>query len=327
MVFLTLEPRVLARTVELACHAPSVHNSQPWRWVDQGPDLMLFRQSKRVPDATDLTGREAMISCGAALNHLLVASAAEGLQANVSRFPNPNDPDHLATISFSPMRFVTDAHRARADAILRRRTDRMPFAPPPNWAEFERILRSTVDTDLALLHVLPQAVRPRLAEASRLTESLRRYDTSYHSELAWWTAPLETRDGVPQDTLISAADRGRVDIARNFPVGENPDTRPEIGHDRSTIMVLSTYSDSHREAFGCGEVLSTVLLEATMAGLATCTLSHMTELDASREIVRSLVGGSLDPQLLIRIGWVPEISPPPPPTPRRPLSEVLDLRS
>ncbi len=67
-------------------------------------------------------------------------------------------------------------------------------------------------------------------------------------------------------------------------------------------MVLSTYEDSRRAALDCGEVLSDVLLEATEAGLATCTLTHLTELEASRDVVRALTGAEDNPQLLIRIG-------------------------
>ncbi|TGD88577.1 NAD(P)H nitroreductase [Mycolicibacterium sp. CH28] len=326
MVKSALDPQVLANAVELACRAPSVHNSQPWHWVSEGPELKLFVEPHRDPRATDISGREAIISCGAVLDHLRVAAAAAGWQAQVSRFPNPNDLDHLATIGFSRLDFVTDAHRARADAILTRRTDRLPFAPPPNWAAFEPVLRSTVDIDLATLHVLPDSVRPQLAEASQLTESLRRYDSSYNAELHWWTAPYELSDGVPYSTLVSAAERDRVDVARTFPADEHPDRRPGIDHDQSTILVLSTYGDSRREALGCGEVLSTVLLEATLAGLATCTLTHMTELEASRSIVRALTGSTDDPQLLIRVGLVPSIESVPPATPRRPIADVLEFR-
>ena len=322
-----LDPQVIANAVELACRAPSVHNSQPWHWVAEGSALKLFLEAHRVPHATDLSGREAIISCGAVLDHLRVALAASGWQAHISRFPNPNDLDHLATVEFSPLDFVTDADRARADAILNRHTDRLPFAPPPNWAAFEPVLRSTIDSEKAALHVLPDAVRPQLAEASRLTESLRRYDSTYHAELHWWTAPYEVSDGVPYSTLVSVAERDRVDVARAFPAGAHPDRRPEVDHDQSTIVVLSTYGDSRRDALGCGEVLSDVLLEATLAGLASCTLTHMTELEGSRAVVRALTGADDDPQLLIRIGLVPSIAQLPPATPRRPLADVLEFRS
>ena len=326
-----IDRQVLDSAVELACRAPSVHNSQPWRWVAEGGELRLFFDPQRIPHATDLTGREAAISCGAVLDHLRVAAAAAGWHASIARFPNPNDLDHLATIHFSPLHFVTDAVRARAEAILHRRTDRLPFGAPSSFPAFEPVLRSTIDTDKATLTVLPESARPHLAQASKLTESLRRYDSSYHAELQWWTAPSTAGDRMPRSALVSTSERDRVDIARSFPADEHPDRRPGVDRDQSVIAVLSTHGDSRRDALGCGEVLSDVLLEATLAGLATCTLSHMTELKDSRNVIRELIGDSGNPQLLIRIGEVPASGdqPPgdqPPATPRRPLAEVLQSR-
>jgi nitroreductase len=324
MTTATIDTRVLADLVQLACRAPSVHNSQPWRLTARAGELRLFVEPQRVPHATDQSGREALISCGALLDHIRVAAAAAGWQADIARFPNPNELDHLATVGFRRREFVTDAERARADAIAQRRTDRLPFAEPPAWAAFEPVLRSTVDPDKASLHILGDQARPRLAEATRLTEALRRYDSSYHAELHWWTAPFETADGVPYDNLVPVSERDRVDIARAFPAGGDPDQRASVARDRSVIAALCTDGDGRREALGCGEVLSDVLLEATMAGLATCTLTHLTELEASRSVVRELTGGG-DPQLLIRIGRVPEASGQPPATPRRPLGDVLEF--
>ena len=100
-----------------------------------------------------------------------------------------------------------------------------------------------------------------------------------------------------------------------------------VGHDHSKILVLSSYDDSRRNALGCGEALSTVLLQCTMASLATCTLTYMIEFHASREIVRRLTERRrAEPQLLIRVGTIPSTESPPNPTPRRPLSEVLQMR-
>jgi nitroreductase len=322
---MTIDREVIAGAVELACRAPSVHNSQPWHWVAQDGKLRLFLAPHRVPHATDRTGRESAISCGAALDHLRVAAAAAGWHADIAQFPNPNDLDHLATIEWRPMQFVTDADRARADAIADRRTDRMAFEAPDDWAAFEPVLRSRVDPDKAVLQVLPAAARPQLAEASRLTESLRRYDSSYQAELGWWSAPFEVADGLPRSALVPASDRDKVDVARTFPAGDHP-ARPEVERDRSVLLVLSTHGDSRRDAVGCGEVLSEVLLEATLAGMATCTLSHLTELEASREIIRALTGATSHPQLLIRVGRVPALAAQPPPTPRRPLADVLEVR-
>jgi nitroreductase len=316
-------PDTLTTIVRLAIRAPSLHNSQPWQVNAHDGELRLFAKPDRAPHATDPSGREVIISCGALLDHLRVAAAAAGWRAEVDRFPNPNDLDHLATIGFHPSQMVTDAERARADAILQRRSDRLPFAKPGSWAFVEQLLRNAVDPDQATLYVLPDSARPQLAEASRLTEALRRYDNSYQAELHWWTAPFEATEGVPYRSLVSPSERDRVDVARDFPVGMQAGHRPEVPSDQSVIAVLSADSDDRRVALGCGEALSAVLLEATMAGLATCPLSHITEVNASRAIIRELTGGAGDPQILIRIGQLPAPADRPPASPRRPLAEVL----
>ncbi len=67
---------VIRDAVMLACRAPSLHNSQPWRWVAEGATLQLWADLCRAMTATDHTGRELTLSCGAALDHLRVAMAA-----------------------------------------------------------------------------------------------------------------------------------------------------------------------------------------------------------------------------------------------------------
>lgn len=319
--------KVIRDAVWLACRAPSLHNSQPWQWVAEGHAVNLFVDPDRAPRRSDESGREALIGCGAALDHFRVAMAAAGWTVNVDRFPNPNNRHHLASIDFSPMEFVTDGHRRRADAILQRRTDRLPFAVPPNWESFEEALRGTVGDDEVRLDVVADELRPELAEASQLTESHRLYDSSYHSELIGWTNDFEVADGIPHSSLISAAESDRVDVGRNFPVTHNPERRSEVSEDHSKIVVLSTYDDTHDSVLRCGEKLSAVLLDATMAGLATCTLTHITEVPASRQVVSTLIRQTATPQVLVRVGRVPTMSDVVPPTPRRPIDDVFVVRS
>ncbi len=321
-----LDTRVLQKAVQLACRAPSMHNSQPWRWVAEGEVLRLFVDRHRTVPGTDRSGREAIISCGAVLDHLRVAMLAAGWDSVIERFPNPNDPDHLASIEFHPVEHVTDAQCDRADAILQRRTDRLPLGRPTFWDLFEPVLRSTFDDSLATLDVLSDDARPRLVEASQLTEALRRDDSTYHAELEWWTSPFVVDEGVPPGALASDRERHRVDVGRDFPIRSHEDRRPEVKVDWSIILVLSTPEDTRTDVLRCGEVLSTVLLECTMAGMATCTLTHLIEVDESRDIVRSLIEQRGQPQVLIRAGIAPPMEHLPAPTPRRALADVLEIR-
>lgn len=317
-----VDTEVLKETVQLACRAPSFHNSQPWRWIVGENSLDLHLDSSRVVK-TDLSARQALISCGAVLDHLTVAMAAVGWTANVDRYPNPNDHKHLASIDFTPLQYVTDGHRQRAEAIRRRRTDRLPFAAPSDWDSFESMLRRTLG-DIAIIDVLGDAARPTLATAATLTEAARLYDSVYHAELDWWTSSFDPYAGIPHSSLLSAAESDRVAVGRRFPVTHHQEQRTSIPEDRSRIVVLSTYDDSRLDMLRCGEALSAALLSATMRDLASCTLTHLTEVPASSDVVAELTGRAL-PQVLIRLGTTPAPETPPAPTPRRPLTEVLTV--
>jgi len=321
-----LDVEIIKDAVSLACRAPSLHNSQPWRWVRDRAGLQLLVDPSRAVH-TDDTSREALISCGAALDHLRVALAAAGWRAVIERFPDPHNPAHLACITFERGAAVTGAQRRRADSILLRRTDRLPLAAPRNWAAVEALLAAELASGPVRLHTLPTAARSRLAEVSQFSEALRLYDGEYHAELDWWTAPFEVADGIPQSALISASESDRVDVGRVFPVTRAGQRRADLGEDQAAILVLSTPGDRPTDALGCGEALSTVLLQCAAAGLATCPLTHVTEVATSRAMVAALIGDGDDvvPQVLIRVGTAPAIENPPPPTPRHPVSEVLAI--
>jgi hypothetical protein len=322
----TANNEIVAKAIRLACRAPSLHNSQPWRWIVGEGVVDLFVDYERILRSTDRSGREALISCGAALGHFRIAMAAAGWTVNVDAFPNPSERDHLASLDFSPAEYVTAAERDRAEVILRRRTDRLPFHAPGQWELFEPVLRNAIDHGKVALDVLPNDARPTLALASRLTESVRRYDAYYRDEMNWWTEHYRGYQGVPPSALVSEGERERVGFNRRFPVTQHANRRPDVRTDEAKVLVLSTPEYTRADALNCGEALSTVLIDCTVAGLATCTLTHITELPKSRAVIQELTGGRAFPQLLIRVGNVPALEDTPPPTPRRPLSEVMQMK-
>ncbi|MCV7351161.1 NAD(P)H nitroreductase [Mycobacterium parmense] len=316
---------VIRQAVLLAGRAPSVHNSQPWRWVTEDGKLRLFVDRRRAVPGADPSGRETILSCGVVLDHVRVAMLAAGWQARIRRFPDPLDPDNLATIEFAPAAMVSRNDRDRAGAILQRRTDRLPLGRPTYWHLLEPGLRGACDQNLVMLDVLPDEARPRLAKVSRLTEVLRRDDATYRAELDWWTSPFALAEGVPPSALLSERESRRVDIGRAFPARGHGDRRPEVAADWSKILVLSTPDDTRVDVLRCGEALSAVLLECTTASVATCTLTHLIEIEESRDIVRGLLDKRGRPQVLIRAGIAPPAEHLAAPTPRRPLDDVLKV--
>jgi nitroreductase len=319
---------VIRDAVMLASRAPSLHNSQPWRWVVEGARLQLWADLRRLMYATDRSGRELTLSCGAVLDHLRVAMVAAGWDSSTERLPDPAEPDHLATLEFRPADTVTEAQRLRAAAIHNRRTDRLPFAAPAGWPVVEAQLRLAVHPHDVLLDVVADNDRPTLAEASEVTEQLRRNDSAYLSELRWWTSPFESdATHVPESSLVSSAEAAQVDVARAFPPAGGGHRGAVLDRDHSKIVVLSTHHEDDRlDVLRCGEALSAVLLECTLAGLATCTLTHMTEMAMSRHIIAQITGTAGQPQVLIRVGKSAANGHHLEPTARRLVTEVLKFR-
>jgi nitroreductase len=121
----------LLRAVESAVRAPSVYNSQPWRWrIDRTTGIDLFADRDRHLITIDAGGRDLLLSCGAALQFLVVALAGLGWSARVDRLPDPENSDHLARVQ--PVDPTPAADLARlAPSIALRRTDRRRFGVEP----------------------------------------------------------------------------------------------------------------------------------------------------------------------------------------------------
>ncbi|WP_067674993.1 Acg family FMN-binding oxidoreductase [Nocardia miyunensis] len=320
----TLPVDIATKAVRSAGLAPSLHNSQPWRWVFDGTQLDLHAVPERMLPTTDPTGRQMVLSCGIALGHLRTASTAAGWSTVVAHCPDPNRRTHLATVRFAPRPTVTDADRDRAEAIRQRYTNRLPMRPPTGWADFETVLHSTFDPADAILDVIPETGRAVLAHASGLTAALRYRDAEYQSELMWWTGTSEPETGIPESALLTADERARVPIGRSFPLAADRPRR-DAPPDAATVLVLSTDSDGRADLLRGGEVLSTVLLECTAAGYATCVLTHLTEYSRSRDLIRDLIADTALPQSLIRVGLAAPDSDLVPRTPRLALSEILQV--
>src|SRR2546430_2406291 len=69
---------VVSYVVTAAVWAPSVHNSQPWRFGACGQEISLHADAGRQLMVADPHGREMMISCGAALFNARLALRSLG---------------------------------------------------------------------------------------------------------------------------------------------------------------------------------------------------------------------------------------------------------
>lgn len=316
------------RAVERALRAPSVHNTQPWKWRLGHGEVRLYEDRDRQLVGTDPVRRDLVISCGAALHHLRVALADAGVATTTERLPDPEDSTLLALVR------TTDGpadprDAALAAAIELRQSDRRGFrADEPTRREDVGVLAEQAAAQHAGLHpVVGDEARARLDAVLGEAATLEPDAPGYAAELAFWTSRHGGgHDGIPRGSLPA---RGAGDDGpglRRFPSGRlsRPPRHLDTGPDGATLMVLTTSGDGVLDRLRAGEATSAVLLAATLLGLATTALSQAVEVaDTRRRLADTVLRVPEHAQLVLRVGRAPDDAAPLPATPRRPLRSVL----
>ncbi|MGU3498602.1 Acg family FMN-binding oxidoreductase [Mycobacterium sp. C31M] len=317
--------RTIETVLSLATRAPSIHNSQPWRWRVGRDGLRLYAETDRALPQADPDSRDLLLSCGAALHHAVVGFAALGWQATVTRFPDPERPDHLATMWARPCT-AAGSDVPLAAAIPRRRTDRRMFSA---WG--------VPDADIALMGARAARAGVMLRQVQRLPDlqdivarAVWQHATNhdYLAELSTWSGRYASLAGVPARSTPRSDPTSPLP-GRLFagPALAQPAATSGTD-DAAAVLALGTKDDSQLSRLRAGEATSLVLLTATTLGLASCPVTEPLEIAATRDAVRDDVFGDYGfPQMLLRVGWAPVNADPLPATPRMPLSAVVEWTS
>ncbi|MFI7680105.1 Acg family FMN-binding oxidoreductase [Actinophytocola sp. NPDC049390] len=318
------DDRTVREALRLANQAPSVHNTQPWRWLIGDHTVHLMADWSRHVPATDPDGRDLLVSCGAALQHLRVALAAVGWHTTVHRLPG-GDLDTLAKLEMAP-REPAEEVLALASAIPRRHTDRRGFTswPVPS-GHLDLMTRYAAEEGGLLVPVTDSRQRHVITTAITAASWWQETDPSYQEELARWSG----RGPASDDGVLAASTpaTGRVHgdtPMRAFSGGGLVDADTGPGGDEGQLLVLGTQDDDVVARLRAGEAASAALLAATSLGLATCPLSQPLEVRNTRVRIRDeVLRGTAYPQLVLRVGWVPTSAAPLPRSHRRPLHDTF----
>ncbi|SNT60896.1 hypothetical protein SAMN05421812_112237 [Asanoa hainanensis] len=315
--------KALRDAVSATLYAPSILNSQPWRWRLRDESLELRRDDSRRLDAVDPTGRMAMVSCGTALHHLRVTLAARGHALDVRRFPDGDSGDLLAVVGITGPAAADPTDIAMARAVRHRHSDRRPIVANSRIADDDvAALDSAAVREQCDLFWIGDTERPSLGAAVDEAQRAERSDPAYRRELAAWTVHRPTGAGVSFESLVAPVSRPVA--VRDFAGGGETGLFPGFGDDRfADYLILATPTDAPADRLRAGEATSAVWLTATARTLAMSVMSDVVEVPRTRELIGRLLAGRAQPQLVLRTG--PQGQPvPPPPASHLDLGEVLD---
>lgn len=311
----------LARAAAMAGHAPSVHNTQPWRWTVVVDSMELFVVRDRQLTAADPDGRLLMISCGAALHHARAALEANGWACTVTRLPDPTQPELLAVLTPTAHREPEVGAMRVLQDMERRHTDRRPVSEQTLPAATLSAIAEAVGAEGSHLHVLTGTQVYDLAAAADRAGTVEKADPAVQEELAYWIGRGDGL-GVAAHTLPSEQPATTVP-ERDF---GRPGTLPTgPGHDRAAIYGLIYGDDDEPLSWlRAGEALSAAWLTATHLGASVLPLSAAVEVLTTRTALRSLISNMGWPYLVLRLGVADADHAGPAHGSRLPASQIVD---
>jgi nitroreductase len=305
-----LDRATVEAVLAVAVRAPSIHNTQPWRWRLAGGNLELLADRARQLEVADPDGHSLLVSCGAAAHLTELGLRGAGLAVRTELLPEPAQPDLLARFVPTGPAEPDEDVLAAIDAAQRRRSDRRPFDHEPVADDLvERLQAAASDPDVWVDFPVQEDQRIDLAVAVSWADRVERNDEAYIAEMSRWLRDPDVHahaDGVPLEAVPHVPeDRPRrTDVPlRDFELGMSGRQIIERDVDeRPLIAVVFTHFDAPLDHLRAGQSMMRLMIEADRAGLVSCPLSQAVDFAAFRTRVQGLMGWIGYPQIMLRVG-------------------------
>jgi nitroreductase len=304
--------------VRYAILAPSVRNTQPWRFVVEGNRVDLLADWQRGLPIADPDRRELYISLGCALENLLVAAEHFGFRHEVSYLPGPDSWHVAASIVLSPGGAPSPARDGIAlEAILARHNDNSVFRPIAIPPALCRCLQACQADSEPRFDLTEDQLFCRWVERLTLEADRREFaDPEFRNEVAHW---------IGQGALSNPGLLARMG---SFAVS-HLDLRESVARQDHRIVesaallgVISTTEDTHLDHIRTGQLFERIWLTATTMGVSIHPMSQTMRRQESRGAIAELLPVTgFTPQHLFRLGYSSREAPRL--TPRRPAEEAL----
>ena len=325
-----------AYLIELAARAPSLHNTQPWRFEVGERAIELYADARRQL-REDPVGRELLISCGAALYGLRLGIRSLGYQPEMDTlgyqleagsFPPRARQRPLARVRLGRAAPMTSEERKMLQAVPHRHTHRGPFEPGSLPAGLLTRLQDDATAEGGTLVVIDtEAASARLAA---ILATWRRRQDLYptspagiqsRAETTQWTRDARSlaRDGVPAHAFPAARGRatGRLP-QRDFDLGRGWGLLPSGGPPAPVTAILVTSGDHEEDWLRTGQALQRLLLRAASQWVFANLQTEPLQAPDTLSLIQYSLALPGWPQMLLQLGVARTSHP----TPRRSAADL-----
>lgn len=226
--------------------ASNPHNSQPWLFRIEPDVITLYADITRQIGTIDPFLREMTIGLGCAVENMLLAARAEGLQPELQLMPDPADRTQVARIALSA---GASEVSALYDAIPNRHTNRGAYDTTRTLpaATFQDLAALNDATDVRLFWFESAEQRARFGDvAIRATQALVSDEQqSIDSHVWWrhqWAAIQQLQDGLTLD--VQGLDDAILVAAKVVPDASRAQ------NDQTFVQMVSTVQVPSAAAFG-----------------------------------------------------------------------------
>ncbi len=319
-----IPPDLIAALVARAARAPSVHNTQPWRFRATPQWLELRADHARDLPRTDPGRREELISCGAALYGLRLAIREIGYRPAVRLLPDPARPDLLALVRLGAAAPATAAELRLLATLPRRHTHRGAFSSEPVSASLLAGLHRDAMAERAALVTITEPLRfQQLADLVAAADRAQHRDVGIRREARRWTRQpgSPARDGVPGYAFPRPHQPAAGHLAqRDFDLGRGIGMLDGRGARPAATAVLITAADDPADWLRAGQALHRLLLRAASHWVFASLHTQPLESPGFRDEIQTRLALPGIPQMLLQLGHSHTAAA----TARRPAAEVLD---
>lgn len=290
---------------DLARLAPSVHNTQPWRFrLGEGRVEILAEPARRLA-AGDPTGREFWLSLGCAAEAALIA--AEGLGAAVKLTCQADCLEQ--PVAILEITGQTTPEPKLSEALKRRRTDRSVLTKQPVSGQLLSELAGGWKDPAAVAHVSADpSLITLVATLTGQGIALALGSPEFRTELSGLIIPAWSHrpDGIPTQSLELTGPLAELEpwrVRHGLGIKRQAEKEHRIMNSAAALALITTPGDISADWLAAGRAYLRTAVTAAGLGLASSTTAAAVEAADFHLDIEQALGTAQRLQAILRLGY------------------------